>query len=176
MDFNWKSIVGTVAPALATALGGPLAGMATAAIAKACGLGDGASQEDVMAAVQNMTPEQLAALKQAEFEFKARMKELDVDLVRIAAADRDSARQREVYAKDSWTPRILAALFIGSTIFLEGWVLLQGYPGTIPGEIVGRILGTMDTASTLILSYYFGSSAGRDTTSMPGVTSTAESK
>ena len=92
MDFNWKSIVGTVAPALATALGGPLAGMATAAIAKACGLGDGASQEDVMAAVQNMTPEQLAALKQAEFEFKSRMKELDVDLVRIAAADRDSAK------------------------------------------------------------------------------------
>ena len=28
MDFDWKSVVGTVAPTIATALGGPLAGVA----------------------------------------------------------------------------------------------------------------------------------------------------
>ena len=48
---GWKDIVGTVAPALATALGGPLAGLGVAAIGKALGLGDGAGEEDVAAAM-----------------------------------------------------------------------------------------------------------------------------
>jgi len=34
MSTTWKGIVGTVAPALATALGGPLAGVAVRAIAE----------------------------------------------------------------------------------------------------------------------------------------------
>ena len=54
---DWKSIVGTVAPAIATALGGPLAGLGVSAIGKALGLGDGASKEDVAQAVLKATPE-----------------------------------------------------------------------------------------------------------------------
>lgn len=88
---DWKSIVGTVAPAIATALGGPLAGLGVAAVGKALGLGDGASEDEVSAAVLKASPEQLLSVKKAELEFTARMKELDVDLERIAVADRHSA-------------------------------------------------------------------------------------
>jgi hypothetical protein len=38
MLFDWKSVVGTVAPGIATALGGPLAGMAVSTLAKALGV------------------------------------------------------------------------------------------------------------------------------------------
>ena len=38
MDFDWKSVVGTVAPTIATALGGPLAGVAVSSLAAAFGL------------------------------------------------------------------------------------------------------------------------------------------
>lgn len=163
MDFNWRSIVGTVAPAIATALGGPLAGVATSAVAKAFGISENHTEEDVVAAVKGATPEQLLALKQADQQFALEMQRLGVDLERISAADRDSARRREVDAHDSWTPRILAAVVVGCTLALEAWVLLKGYPVNIPGEVVGRVLGTFDSATVLVLSYYFGSSSRRDT-------------
>lgn len=163
MDFNWRSIVGTVAPAIATALGGPLAGVATSAIAKAFGISDSPTEAEVVAAVKGATPEQLLALKQADQQFALEMQRLGVDLERISAADRDSARRREVDAHDSWTPRILAAVVVGCTLALEAWVLLKGYPVNIPGEVVGRVLGTFDSATVLVLSYYFGSSSRRDT-------------
>lgn len=167
--FDWKSIVGTVAPALATALGGPLAGMATGAIAKAFGLGEGVSEQDVMAAVSGATPEQMLALKQAEQSFTAQMRELDVDLVRIAASDRDSARKREMATGDVWTPRLLGVLVLLFALGLEGTVLFLGYPKDIPGEVVGRVLGTLDTAAVMVLSYYFGSSSGAEAGRAQGV-------
>jgi hypothetical protein len=37
---DWRKTLGTVAPAIATALGGPLAGVAVGMAAKALGLGD----------------------------------------------------------------------------------------------------------------------------------------
>jgi len=52
MAFNWKSILGTVAPGLATALGGPLAGMAVQAVSNAVlGKQDG-SDDEIAAAIK----------------------------------------------------------------------------------------------------------------------------
>ena len=80
MDFDWKSIVRTVAPVLGTAIGGPLGGLATRTIAGAL-LGDeNATEDQIAAAVQSASPDQLLALKKADEEFKVRMKELDIDI------------------------------------------------------------------------------------------------
>jgi hypothetical protein len=43
---------------------------------------------------------QLADIKKVEADFKVSMKQLDVDLVKIAASDRDSARRRHASVKD----------------------------------------------------------------------------
>jgi hypothetical protein len=107
---DWKKIVGSVAPVLATALGGPLAGVATKAVAAAVLGKPEAKESDIAAALAGATPEQLAALKKADQDFAVRMRELDIDLDRLASEDRDSARRREVDARDSWTPRLLALL------------------------------------------------------------------
>ena len=61
-----------------------------------------------------------------------------------------------------WTPRILAAGVVCLTFCGEGWILTHGYPSNVAGELVGRILGTLDSALMLVLAYYFGSSAGSD--------------
>ena len=95
MDFDWKSIVKTVAPVLGTALGGPMGGLAARTIAGAV-LGDETASEDQIAqAVAAASPEQLLALKKADQDFQLRMKELEVDIVRIDQQDRGSARDRE---------------------------------------------------------------------------------
>jgi hypothetical protein len=82
---NLKSILGAIAPTLATAMGGPLGGMAMKMVADRLGLPD-ATPEAVDAAVAAATPEQLAEIKKVEADFKVQMKALDVDLVMINVA------------------------------------------------------------------------------------------
>lgn len=157
MGTNWKDVVGTVAPTLASALGGPLAGLAVGAIGKVFGL-DSASEEQVNAAISGATPDDLLKLKQAELEFQGKMKALDVDLVRIASEDRDSARQREVTVKDR-TPQILAALIVGGYMYVQWFMLMHVIPVEMR-DIIMRMLGLLDGSLMMVLTYYFGSSAG----------------
>lgn len=158
---DWKSIVGVVAPAIATALGGPLAGVGVKAIGKALGLGDDPSEEDVAAAVIKATPEQLMEIKRAELEFTARMKELDVDVERIQMADRANARKREAATGDSWTPRLLAVLVIGLFGYCVWWAF-SGDVGAMDAAqigIIGGVIGYASAKADTVVGYYFGSSA-----------------
>jgi len=148
-----------VAPSIASAVGGPLAGMATKAISEALlGKPDG-SEEELLQAAAKASPEQLLALKKAENDFALQMRELDIDLERIASEDRDSARNREIKTKD-WTPKILAG---GITVGYFGvlfYMLTHGLPTTGGSEAMLVMLGTLGTAFGGVMAYYFGSSAG----------------
>ena len=86
-----KGLVGTVAPALGTALGSPLGGAAMGAIAEALGCKNDA--KSVEKAVQNATPEQLVAIKEAELDFEAKMAQMEVDVFALETADVQDARQ-----------------------------------------------------------------------------------
>jgi len=153
------NLVRTVAPSLASAVGGPLAGMAVRTISEALlGKPDGTEDELAQAAAK-ATPEQLLALKKAEQDFTVRMRELDIDLERIANADRDSARNREVKTKD-WTPRVLAALITVGYFGALFYMLRHGLPQHGGSEAMLVMLGTLGTAWGGVVAYYFGSSAG----------------
>ena len=153
------NLVRTVAPSIASAVGGPLAGMATRAISEALlGKSDGTEQE-LENAVASATPEQLLALKKAEQEFAVKMRELDIDLERISNADRDSARNREVSLRD-WTPRVLAGLITVGYFGVLFWMLRFGLPNTGSSEALLVMLGALGTAWGGVVAYYFGSSAG----------------
>lgn len=156
-DF-WDSAlktIGALAPTIATALGGPVAGMAVRAIESAFGLDETGDQNAAMQAVAGATPEQLLALKKADQEFALAMRRADIDVEKISADDRNSARRREVDAHDSWTPRGLAVLIVAAYIAVQ-WYVLGHVIDTGMREIVLRSLGTIDGALMLILSYYFG--------------------
>jgi len=156
---DWKSIVQAVAPTIARALGGPLAGTAVAALSqKLLGKPDG-SEEELAATVATLPPADLVKLKEAELDFQKSLSAADVEIDRIAAADRANAREREVRAADSFTPRVLAALVVTFTAVIEGYVMLHGLPIGADQLIAGRVLGTLDSATMLVLGYYFGSSA-----------------
>ncbi len=153
------NLVRTVAPSLASAVGGPLAGMAVRTISEALlGKPDGTEDELAQAAAK-ATPEQLLALKKAEQDFTVRMRELDIDLERIANADRDSARNREVKTKD-WTPRLLAGLITAGYFGALFYMLRNGLPQHGGSEAMLVMLGTLGTAWGGVVAYYFGSSAG----------------
>jgi len=101
-------LLGQVAPTLATAMGGPLAGLAVKTLSNVLLGHEDGDQEAVATALQNATPQQLADVKKIDADFKVRMKELEIDLERISAGDRDSARKREMEIKDHM-PKVLAA-------------------------------------------------------------------
>ena len=159
MSVDWKKIVGTVAPGIATALGGPLAGLAVKALGGALGLGEGASEDAVAAAVTGANPDQLLAIKQADQAFKVKMRELGVDLTKIEAADRASARE---LAKANMWPQIVL-----STVYTVGYFMMMYLFMTGNVEVATNlkaefniVLGVMTAAQTMIMQFWFGSSSG----------------
>lgn len=152
-------LVRTVAPSIASAVGGPLAGMATKAISEALlGKPDG-SETELLAAAAMATPEQLLALKKAEQEFSVQMRKLDIDLERIANDDRNSARNREIKTKDL-TPKLLAGFISAGYFGVLFYMLMYGLPQNGGSEAMLVMLGTLGTAWGGVVAYYFGSSAG----------------
>lgn len=154
-------IVGAVAPTLATAIGGPLGGMAMQVVSSVLGLPTDSSEKDVERALKQATPEQLLALKQADNDFAVRMKELDIDLERIAASDRDSARRREAQVRD-WMPRVLAFVVVAgfmATVFLVLLGYVDGMKDPLMATTVGTLIGFVSAKCEQVVAYYFGSSS-----------------
>jgi hypothetical protein len=98
-----KGLIGTLAPTIGKALGGPLGGAAAQTIASV--LGCKTDEKSITTAIQAATPEQLAEIKKAEFNFQARMKELDVDVFKLETDDIQNARMA---FKGDWTPKFIA--------------------------------------------------------------------
>ena len=151
-------LLGQVAPTLATALGGPMAGLAVKTLSNVLLGHEEGTDEDLSKALGSATPEQLSDIKKIDADFKVRMKELDIDLEKISAGDRDSARKMQMETKD-WVPKVLAiAITIGFFGILV-WMLVYGMPpsGT---EALLMMLGALGTAWTGVVNFYYGSSAG----------------
>lgn len=154
-----KGVLSKVAPVLASALGGPLAGTAVQAIQDAFGLSPVGSAQDkqkaIVEAVSSATPDQLLALKKADQDYAVQMEELGLKKEELAGTDRASARKRETDVKDK-TPRNLAYLittgFFGVLVFL----MLAKVPAE-SRDILNIMLGSLGTAWIATVTYYYGS-------------------
>lgn len=155
--FDWKAVLGTVAPTVATVLGGPLAGLAVDAIGKAIGL-DQPTVDKVQDALSKapLTGDQILALKQAELALQTRMKELDIQEEQLYVSDRDSARKREEAVRDS-TPAVLAYLLTIGFFGVLGFLLVAGKPPS-GGDALLVMLGSLGTAWATMIAYYYGTS------------------
>lgn len=160
MDEIWhaaKGVLANVAPTLATAVGGPFAGMAARAITGAL-IGDESDNiDDAMRAIQDAKPEQLLALQQSEQKFKLEMEALNVDLERIHASDRDSARKRQVATKDKMPGYIASAALFGFFSILFAMIFMELPPAS--EAPLNVMLGALAALVSSIANYYFGSSA-----------------
>ena len=142
-----------IAPSIATALGGPLAGLAVTAISKALGI----DEKDVQSTIASgkLSAEQMMSLKQAEQQLQAKAQELGLDFEKLATDDRKSARDMQTTTK-SMIPAILA-MFVTIGFFGILFALMMGY-ATKSDELM-IMLGSLGTAWTGIIGFYFGSSA-----------------
>ena len=145
------SLVKGIAPSIATALGSPLAGMAVSALAERFGV-----EDEVEAVTKAIKADPEAAMK---------LKQLELDKFKAVLADKDSARNREATIATSEKAPLINKLVspVLALIVVVAWVGIQYtlLNTTVPQEMrefVARVLGTLDGALMVILSYYFGAS------------------
>ena len=145
------NLVKSYAPALATVLAGNAGGAVVSAIAGKLGV-----SATVEAVTQAIAQDPQVAQKLAE---------IDLEQFKVEAADRDSARKRESEIATStnspWlnkavTP-ILALVIVTVWALVQYFMLNHGIPQE-NRELVARVLGTLDGALMVCLSYYFGAS------------------
>jgi hypothetical protein len=144
----------SVAPTIASALGGPLAGLAVEAVSKAIGI----DPKDVQSTIDSgkLTSEQIGQIKLAEIEMAARAQELGLDFEKLSVQDRSSARDMQS-ATRSMIPSVLAMLVtLGFFGILVGLMTEQFKTS----DALMMMLGSLGTAWTGIIAFYFGSSAG----------------
>lgn len=156
MNLEWLS---KIAPTVATALGGPLAGVAVSALGKALGV-DEVTTEKVTGLLQsgNMTGEQIAAIRMAEIELKKQEQENGFKFAELDIKDRDSARQREIAVKDNVPGRLAVFVTVGFFSVLA-YLLVNGTPPQ-GGEALLVMLGALGAAWGAVVNYYYGSSKG----------------
>jgi hypothetical protein len=159
------SVLSKIAPSLASAAGGPLAGSAVTALEGVFGLhpeGDLSKRQDaVTTALAGATPETLLAVRKADQDYQSRMAELgfaDAEaLSKLTNEDRDSARKRELAVRD-WTPRMLACSVTIGFFGILGYMSVRSVP-TGSKDMLNIMLGSLGAAWIAIVSYYFGSSS-----------------
>jgi membrane-bound ClpP family serine protease len=140
-------------PTIATCLGGPLAGLAVTAVSKALGIDEDKVQDVIDSGKLNA--DQIASLKQAEIELQRQAQELGLNFEQLAVQDRASARDLQKETKSIIPPVLSILVTIGFFGILGG--LMSGKIMT--SDALMLMLGSLGTAWTGIIAFYFGSSA-----------------
>ncbi len=170
MAFDFKKLVGSVAPMIGTALGGPLCGAAATVLVNKLGLQDKVpdpnDQAALAAAVTPLmsNPDTLLKVQEADNDFKETMAKLNIqsetDLEKLAVEDRGSARQREIAVKD-YTPEVGFYLLLMVFAFFLHW--LFKYP--VPPDnraIIYSAFGSLSTLVIMAATYFYGTTRGSE--------------
>lgn len=137
------SILKSAAPALATAVAGPLGGAAVTMIADKLGLSD--KTVDAVTAALTTNPESIQKLK-----------ELDLEFAKIDAADRDSARKMQMTNR-SIMPAILSVVtVIGFFSLLIG--AATGVLSLTGSDVMMLLLGVLARETASVYNFWLGSS------------------
>lgn len=163
-NFDWKSLVKTVAPTIGTALGGPLGGVATSALSSALlGKSDG-SESEIQTVLKSPSIDQLSDLAKADKEFALKLKELDVDLskaqlqFKTEQETQATERHKTDMQSDSWLsknarPLSLLGLLTCTMLFVFASPFFPRDSNSIT-ESAFSLLTTLDMA---FVTFYVGS-------------------
>lgn len=164
---SWSAIAGAVtslAPTIASAIGGPLAGTAVTALEKVFGLTPGSNdpveqrQDAVAQAISGATPEQLAAVRKADQDFQVAMATLGFKDAEALAALRvqDVAGARTMQSTTrSWVPPILTLVITLGFFGLVAGMMFLNTPDANKA-ILYSLIGSLGTAWLATIHFWFG--------------------
>jgi hypothetical protein len=127
--------------------------MAVSAVAKAIGV----APDEVQSVISSgkLTAEQVASIQLAELELKKQAQSMNLDFAKLIAEDKKSARDMQIATK-SWIPALLA-VFV--TLGFFGILLGLMTEHFKTSDALMLMLGSLATAWTGVMAFYFGSSA-----------------
>ena len=149
---NWLN---QIAPTIATCLGGPLAGLAVTTLSKLFGVAP--DQVQSMINDNKLSADQIAAVQQEEIKFKEQTQALGLNFEQLAVEDRKSARDMQTVTGSLIPPMLSILVTLG---FFGILVYLMVRPADTANTPLMIMLGSLGTAWTGIIAFYFGSSAG----------------
>ena len=149
-----KRLVASIAPTLGTALGGPLAGVATRYLANEWLGRETATEDDLIAAIQGADSNEIIELRKLDAEFKT-------ELERLGVQDRADARQRDLARPgNNWRADFLALIAIVGLVLCVWFVARDT---EMPERAVNAIMfvaGILAAAVRDVYAFEFGSSRG----------------
>lgn len=175
-EFDWKKLVGAVAPTLGALLGGPLGGTAVSALSNIFLGKENGTEEEVSAAVlTGMTPDKIVEMKRIDKEHEVKMAELQLDLVKLNQTleityveDVQDARK---YRDDKvfWLGVVILSVFavtMGMSLYgayqiLAGGITIKDVAAVAAvSGFIGSIIGYVASNAQQVVGYFYGSSAG----------------
>ncbi len=147
-----------IAPTLASALLGPMGGIAVSAIGNILGI-NSATTESISKVLQDgkLTPEQLSSIKQLELQYQNDEKERGFKYSELEFQDTISARHMQEVTQSNVPPLLATLVTVGFFGILVFMLMNEAYKPTEPLLVM---LGSLGTAWTMIIGFYFGSSHG----------------
>lgn len=90
-------------------------------------------------------------------KFRLALAQMQLEAYKAQISDVQSARQMQVANKSPW-PGILTLVIVGGFYGVLGVIFFKGLPSTSApgGEIVLLLIGSLSTALTAVLGYWFG--------------------
>ena len=151
------SLLKSLAPTVAEAAGGPLAGMAVKMVASKMG-SPNASVEEIEKILETQ-PEKAVLVKQADADFQNRLKEMEINLESFKTEVEDRKDARKTFGDDP-VPKIFAMVALIGFLGYVFMVTIQP-PDANDDGVVNLILGYLGGLVSGISAYFFGGSNGK---------------
>lgn len=167
-DFDWKDTLRSVAPGIAAAFGGPLAGAAVKILGDKLLGSPNASEADVAAelAKGSLTGDQIRALREAEMTFELEMARVDASREQAYIGDTQNARQQTIELAKAESP-IAWGTSVVSTLIVVGYffciyrlfIVQNDMPPNV-FQLLNVMFGALTAGLAQVINYWLGSSAG----------------
>ena len=151
------SLLKSLAPTVAEAAGGPLAGMAIKMVASRMGSPDASVEE--LEKILETQPEKALLAKQADGEFQNRLKEMEINLESFKAEVDDRKDARKTFGDDPM-PKVFAMVALLGFLGYVFMVTIQP-PDANDDGVVNLILGYLGGLVSGISAFFFGGSNGK---------------
>jgi len=143
----------SLAPTIASAAGGPMAGMAVKMAASKLGLPESATANEIEDLIER-EPEKAVLVKQADKQFEDTIKAMEIDLESFKTEVQDRQHARETF-KNDWTPKvfgILALLLYGAYVMAVTIMPHDQNDETIISLVLGQLSGILGTMAAFWFS------------------------
>lgn len=150
----------SLAPTIASAAGGPMAGMAVKMAANKLGLPETATANEIEDLIER-EPEKAVLVKEADKDFKSKIREMEIDLESFKTEVQDRQHARETF-KNDWTPKafsMLALLLYGAYVMTVTLLPHSEQSETVISLVLGQLSGILGTCSAF---FYSSGQNGKD--------------